>query len=263
MEYIPFTYVLRWTEINKSYYGVRYAVNKTAKGGIANPETLWTTYFTSSTDVDKIVAEHGDPDVIQIRRTFTDGTTAKRWETSVLRRLKVIHREDWINRGYCDFNGIISSAWTEERREKFMQQLTPEKRKKISEWVTKANLNQSDKTRQRRSTAAKGKIVSQETRDRQSKSRMGRIITPEWRSNISKATKGVSHTKEHNINATQGKMDKRGYNWEITLPDNTKIIIQNLAQFCREHNIGPSNLVSQSTKGLKSEGYFAVKVWHN
>lgn len=47
---IPYTYLLGWPEIDKWYYGVRYAKK-------CHPSDLWVTYKTSSRHVDSIVKQ--------------------------------------------------------------------------------------------------------------------------------------------------------------------------------------------------------------
>ena len=62
-----YTYRIKWSKNNISYYGVRYAKN-------CHPNDLWVTYFTSSKFV-KIQREKcGEPDTIQIRKTFGDNS---------------------------------------------------------------------------------------------------------------------------------------------------------------------------------------------
>ncbi len=61
--YIPYTYIIGWSLYNKYYYGVRYAKN-------CNPNDLWKTYFTSSKYVKEFRNNHGEPDIIQVRKTF-------------------------------------------------------------------------------------------------------------------------------------------------------------------------------------------------
>jgi hypothetical protein len=87
----PYTYLLKWTQLNISYYGVRYSKS-------CNPNDLWVTYFTSSHHVTAFVKQHGDPDVIQIRKTFQDTAIARQWEHRVLKRLQVGWRKDYLNR---------------------------------------------------------------------------------------------------------------------------------------------------------------------
>jgi len=86
----PFTYRIKWSKINKSYYGMRYGEN-------SHPDTLWTTYFTSSKEVIKYREIYGEPDVIEIRKTFSDISSAIMYEQSVLKRLHVRNNINWIN----------------------------------------------------------------------------------------------------------------------------------------------------------------------
>lgn len=86
----PYTYLIGWSHLNKWYYGVRYA-----KG--CHPSDLWTKYFTSSHIVMQLRIQVGEPDVIQIRRTFSTHKDAILWEYKVLRRLNVIKKEHWVN----------------------------------------------------------------------------------------------------------------------------------------------------------------------
>ena len=90
MSNIPYTYLLKWTSTNMKYYGVRYAKD-------CNPKDLWVKYFTSSDLVKEYVEVHGNPDVIQIRRTFNDVNSARKWEETVLKNLKVTSRNDYLN----------------------------------------------------------------------------------------------------------------------------------------------------------------------
>jgi len=92
-----FTYLFKWTSHHKKYYGVRY------KDG-ALPESLCTTYFSSSKYVKSFIAENGLPDVVQVRRVFKDKISAKRWEEKVLRRLNAIKNNSWLNR--CNNNAF-------------------------------------------------------------------------------------------------------------------------------------------------------------
>lgn len=78
---VPYTYLIGWSALNKFYYGVRYR-----KG--CHPGDLFVNYFTSSSLVKKLRDKIGEPDVIQIRQTFTTKDDARLWEHKVLRRLK-------------------------------------------------------------------------------------------------------------------------------------------------------------------------------
>ena len=73
------------------YYGVRYSKN-------CHPDEFWQSYFTTSIYVNEYRKIHGDPDIIQIRKTFNNVNRARLWEHRVLKRLKVINREDYLNK---------------------------------------------------------------------------------------------------------------------------------------------------------------------
>jgi len=86
-----YTYLIGWTEHNKWYYGVRFSKK-------CKPSDLWVTYFTSSKHVKEFAALNGDPDVIEIRKLFTDKIKAIVWESKVLKRMDVVHKTMWLNR---------------------------------------------------------------------------------------------------------------------------------------------------------------------
>jgi hypothetical protein len=86
----PFTYLVGWSQHQRFYYGVRYAID-------AHPDSLWTTYFTSSKPVQEFTTLYGAPDIIQIRRTFIAGDQARKWERTVLRRLRVVQKPQFLN----------------------------------------------------------------------------------------------------------------------------------------------------------------------
>lgn len=43
-------------------------------------------------------ADYGDPDVIEVRQTFNDSLQAREWEMTVLRRLRVLETDRWLNK---------------------------------------------------------------------------------------------------------------------------------------------------------------------
>jgi hypothetical protein len=89
---VPYTYLVRHKPSGKLYYGCRFA-----KG--CNPEDLWKTYFTSSRHVKKLIEESGrDSFEVEIRKVFSGVEECRIWEHRVLTRMKVIRREDFLNR---------------------------------------------------------------------------------------------------------------------------------------------------------------------
>ena len=101
-----YTYLVGWSKHGKFYYGAQW--NKKA-----NPGDLWKTYFTSSNRVKKFRAKHGEPDVIQIRKTFgDDAKKCRKWEERVLMRVKKNTDAKWLNtrvsnRGWFNPTGSV------------------------------------------------------------------------------------------------------------------------------------------------------------
>ena len=88
---IPFTYLVKHIPTNRYYYGV-----KIKKG--CHPYDLWTKYFTSSKKVKGLIKRYGKKSFIfEIRKTFKTQQAALNWENKVLRRMKVIYRNDFLN----------------------------------------------------------------------------------------------------------------------------------------------------------------------
>lgn len=107
----PYTYLIGWTHLNKWYYGVRYAKN-------CHPSDLWVKYFTSSKFVKRLRRKCGEPDIVEVRRTFSSYDKAISWEEKVLKRLKIFEKQDvWLNRNIAGaFDPIVSSATNKGRK---------------------------------------------------------------------------------------------------------------------------------------------------
>ena len=90
---VPYTYLIGWRSLDKWYYGVRYR-----KG--CNPSDLWLTYFTSSPKVKAFRDQYGEPDIIQVRKTFTTPVQARLWEDKVHHRMNVVKSQKWLNQNY-------------------------------------------------------------------------------------------------------------------------------------------------------------------
>ena len=86
----PYTYLIGWSQTSMFYYGVRYAKD-------CDPSELFIRYFTSSKHVKHYINKYGEPDIIQVRKTFNDIQTAIKWESKVLNRLNVKERKDFLN----------------------------------------------------------------------------------------------------------------------------------------------------------------------
>lgn len=114
---IPYTYMIGWSSLNLWYYGRR-----TAKD--CHPNELWKTYFTSSKYVSKTRKDLGEPDIVQVRKIFDNVLECCEWEVTVLRRLKVLTSDKWLNKAVgstwinnpCsgEFNGFYGKKHTQE-----------------------------------------------------------------------------------------------------------------------------------------------------
>lgn len=108
-----------------SYYGVRYAKK-------CDPSELWKTYFTSSKYVSKYRKEYGEPDIIEIRKTFNDNTKARIWESKVLKKIDAKNRNDYLNK--TDNISIVNTVETNLKTAERMKILkTGSKNLKLSE----------------------------------------------------------------------------------------------------------------------------------
>lgn len=86
----PYTYFIRWDELDLNYYGRR-----TAKG--CQPEEFFITYFTSSIYVADIIAEYGMPNIIKIHKIFSDIDSCKIQEERFLTKVNASRSLSWLN----------------------------------------------------------------------------------------------------------------------------------------------------------------------
>jgi len=147
--YHRYTYLIGWSSHNRYYYGVRYATS-------CNPSEFWSSYFTSSRHVKEFVRLHGDPDIIQIRRTFSNADDARLWEHKVLRRLNVVNDPRFLNKS----DGLSVSL--ESSIQGGRQKKSDTMRKRLSEYRTGKITPQ--KTREAISISKKGSPLSEEAR---------------------------------------------------------------------------------------------------
>jgi hypothetical protein len=124
-----YTYLIGWSSLDKYYYGVRFS--KYSFVG-----DIWKTYFTSSKIVTKFREEHGEPDIIQVRKIFNNKRKAILWESSVLRRLNVRNNERWLNAASIPEHWNLNSGEPHNKG----KSLTPEQKEKISKTRKKLGL---------------------------------------------------------------------------------------------------------------------------
>lgn len=110
----PYTYLIGWPEHNFFYYGVRYKKNCCSTD-------FFTTYFTSSRLVHECIIKYGMPPIRQIRKEFDFPKQAMVWEQKVLRRIKVLYNNKWLNKnisGAVEFDERIKALMSAAKKGK-------------------------------------------------------------------------------------------------------------------------------------------------
>ena len=167
-EYLSYTYLIGWTKQDLWYYGCRWA-NK------CSPEDdLWHKYKTHGTRIPKTIERYGEPDVIQVRKTFDTAVQAQQWEKQVLIRMRVLEKENWLNQNIA---GVIFH--TKEIRRKISEAakgrkpppFSKEHKQKIRE--SKLGKPRSEETKRKLREANTGKKHTEETKRKMSETRKG------------------------------------------------------------------------------------------
>ncbi len=107
-----YTYFIGWKKLDLWYYGVRYK-----KG--CSPDDFFTTYFSSSKLVHALMLKHGMPDVRKIRKTFDNVKASLIWEQTVLRRMNVLRKENWLNQnisGAINFTPAMRQIMSDRKK---------------------------------------------------------------------------------------------------------------------------------------------------
>jgi hypothetical protein len=131
-----YTYLIGWKTLDRWYYGVRHC--KTAI-----PD-LWVKYFTSSKHVAEFRKLNGEPDIVEVRKTFDCRKEAIDWEHRVLKKLRVVTNVRWINRS-------DNKTYSEEAQQLSRTRLFSDERRK-AKWLaslTKSRQSESFKQKQR------------------------------------------------------------------------------------------------------------------
>lgn len=117
----PYTYLIGWSTHNIFYYGRRTAIN-------CHPNEFWKTYFTSSNHVKEFRKLNGEPDIIEIRKTFNNIKLCRKWEEKVLSRLNVRNNSKWLNKtnGDLDFDSTGYSLYYDSNRNKIKLKINHE-----------------------------------------------------------------------------------------------------------------------------------------
>ena len=129
--YLSYTYFLKWSILNKKYYGSRVA------NEVEPRKDLWVNYFGSSNYVDRLVDLFGKPDVIRVDKTFTDEQEAQKYEIQVLKENDVVNDSTWLNQhipgeGFTTAGREHTKKWREEASKRMKGQNNPMYRKDFS-----------------------------------------------------------------------------------------------------------------------------------
>ena len=279
--YIPYTYLIGWSEHNIWYYGVRYAKQ-------CNPSDLWNPYKTSSKYVKQFIIEHGDPDIIQIRKTFKTSKQAREWETKVLKRMNVLKTDKWLNKniaGAIDSETAINSkrrngtigGWKQPLEANIKRSNTQKGRmfgpmkESIKEKLR--NCKRSEETKEKlrgprlNSRKPKSKEHKQKLREAvkripkisiETRQKMCKPKSEETKLKISFTKKtsittveGIQKIREtKRINGTLGKATNiKSY---VFLYNEKEILITNLAEYCRNNDLIYNSMLDVNKKRQKT-----------
>ena len=138
----------------------------------------------------------GEPDIIQIRKTFPDrADDAVLWEHRVLRKMKVIHKESWLNE-------TDNKAWLmdEERKKKLSEihmgkTLSKDHREAIGKSLAGGKRSEETKEKLRQIAFKRdksnygGKPLSEEHKKKLSDMKKGKPLSEEHKKKLSEAAK--------------------------------------------------------------------------
>ena len=178
---MPYTYLIGWSGLDLWYYGVRYR-----KG--CHPSDLWVKYFTSSEEVSRMRVEHGEPDVVEIRRTFDCPLNARRWEDRVLKRVGAVRSSRWLNLqcSGAEFNSSGASTRAKisaAHKGRAKPPMSAETKAKIAEWH-------------------RNKTVSEATKEKLRQANLGKTLSDEVKAKISASSSGANNPHYGGVHQT-------------------------------------------------------------
>ena len=174
-----YTYLIKHKPTGQVYYGFRSA------NTVAPEEDLWKRYFTSSKKIQQLVEETGaDSFTVEVRRTFDTQEQATQWETKVLRRMRVLESDQWLNQNIAGY--IIP---TEESKQKISE--FHKDKPKSAEHKQKLSASQKGKPKQSKvyQTEEYRKKMS-ELKKGEGNGRYGMPVSEETRRKIGEANRG-------------------------------------------------------------------------
>ena len=204
----PYTYLIGWRSQQKYYYGVRYAKN-------CSPTDFWVKYFTSSPAVSAMRLIFGNPDIVEIRKTFPTKEQAINWETRVLKRMKVVVREDFLNKNDAPAPPINNKVMSVDTKAKIS---LVHKGKPKSD----AHKQKLREARANQVNTRKGVPVSEETKQKIREARAKQVITQETKEKMSVVRRGKNHWSYGKPMPKETKQKLREANLGKVLSEETK-----------------------------------------
>ena len=211
--YQAYTYFIKWSILDRSYYGVRYTqeLNKRSP-----EEDFWDVYKTSSEVVKDFIKENGEPDIKCIDRKFDTPDEAREYERAVLKTNNVISDDRWLNQSYGDWGLFVAKGEDHHAYNKTWEEMygydRAQKMKENLKRVTAGENNgmygkeQSPETKQKISKANKGKKRTEEYKKMKSQKSKGegnpmygKEQSFETKQKISKANKGKLAGERHHM----------------------------------------------------------------
>lgn len=176
----PYTYLIHHILSGKKYYGVRFC-----KG--CTPTDLWTTYFSSSKEVHRLIQQFGvESFEVEIRKQFNTVDEAIRWEGKILRRINARKRADFLNKHNNDSLIGLSGDLNPMRNSQH-----------LARWKISAKGNK------------KGRKLSSLHREAISKSLKGHEVTDKTRAAISNSLKGIKRDEAYKERCRQQRLGKK------------------------------------------------------
>lgn len=280
--YIPFTYIIGWSEHKKFYYGSKYA-----KG--CQPSDLWESYFTSSEYVKKFREEFGEPDIIRIHRTFADKESCISFEFDYLTKIDAKNNSLFLNKSNSGRN-MCKSEFTD--KEKALERhistclknwgvINPSQVKEIKDKKIKTSLENwgVEYSLQSPVVRNKGKQTCLEKYGSESHNSFPEIIEKKRESFIKNwgvehyaqvqkeccycgEIKSVRHEHKCPLNPNRKMLNVTGANnpraktYRIMSPDKKEFIIKTkkfVKEFAREQQISYNKLISNNLSGWSLE----------
>ena len=202
--YTPYLYHIGWSKTNMHYIGVEYKPT-------AHPDNLWTKYFTSSKYVNAYREENGEPDIVEVRKTFNTAEEAIQYEHKMLTKTDAARSELFLNKSNGGGKFANYGPLSDETKKKISESnkgrtFSAETKKKISDTLKGSTL--SAETRQRLSEAKTGKKRmphSAEAKKKISEANKGKIRSAETKKKMSKAQKGKTFSAESKKKMSESK----------------------------------------------------------